>query len=151
MFWQTEKVSLTLHPPTIILTRCFPELVGSIDLSSLDRLRNLSIRLLNNFGSDDPNWEVLKTVNSVYLEEIEIHPGAGELKNGWGGWRKIDNRLCELYDETCRNNVSSFHVSLDTEYIHSEDEWRQYLQAAWPKFIKDGGFIRFSRPLERGG
>ena len=124
---------ITVHQPVAILTEWFSDLIS---LGSCTELRILVIFFADEFGPDDPNWDVLGTIASPHLEEIAIRIHRGE--TAWGSpedWEEVDNCFCELYErkELC--------VNLHPSYSDQETDPNLlvgYIQKFWPRFLKKG-------------
>ena len=91
-------------PDIVVLTRYSTDLAS---LSACTQLRTLSIHLLGDFKQNDPNWAVLNTITSPYLEEIKICSFDGYVtRRALKRWEEIDDMLCQNYDRSHRNGVS---------------------------------------------
>ena len=91
-------ISLMRYPPDIV------------HLSLCTQIRQLLIDLMGTFEGNNPNWDVLHTVNSFHLEEIDVYHFIGkEVEGSPGEWADIDYFLCQWH-KTSR--ATSLHLSL---------------------------------------
>ena len=140
-------IALVSTPDIAVLTRYPADLVS---LSACTQLRTLSIHLLGDFKRDDPNWAILNTITSPYLEEIKICSFDGYVAHrDLKGWEEVDDMLCQNYDRSHRNGVGNFRVSLYPTDIDLGDEFVRLMECArdvWPRFVKKGILVLSLKP-----
>ena len=138
----TRSVIALVSLPTL---QCSPHPADLVSLSACTQLRTLSIHLLGDFKWDDPNWAVLNTITSPYLEEIKICSFDGYVAHrDLKGWEEVDDMLCQNHDRSLRNGVGGFRVSLHPTDIDLGDEFvllMECVRDVWPRFVKKGTLV----------
>ena len=132
---------------------CFQDLVSLLPCTNL---RTVHIFLNGLLSTHEENWDILGTITSPYLEQIQIH-GFNLMTEEEGqspaDWKNVDDLLCGLYD---RSYTGMFGVHLVADSYRwsllAEDDrikiepqrFGDYLLRIWPKFSKKGCVISFS-------